>query len=181
LPGQYLACRKGTNVEVNWQDYLPLVKAMARRYQGPGLEQADLEQEGWLALLEASRRFDPQREVPRAAYYRLSIRSALRQLLRRYSRDALSRACSADTCTIQPMAEDEVPMVTVSLSLRQSQVLRAWLREGSIQQAAKSLGLPLGTAKTHLRRGLKHLGKETPAKCPAGHIPRAGRSPGHIL
>lgn len=168
-------------MEANWQDYLPLVRAMARRYQGPGLEQADLEQEGWLALLEASRRYDPQRQVPRAAYYRLSIRSALRQVLRRYSRDALSQACSADTSSIQMMAGDQEPPDRPSLPPRQSQVLRAWLREGSIQQAAKCLGLTLGTAKTHLRRSLKHLGKGTPAKCPAGHIPRAGRSPRHIL
>jgi len=50
------------------EGHLPRIAALARRFNGPGVELADLVQEGWLALLEARRRFDPGRGVPFWAY-----------------------------------------------------------------------------------------------------------------
>jgi len=48
--------------------YLPRIVALSRRFRGPGVELADLVQEGWLALLEARERFEPARGVPFWAY-----------------------------------------------------------------------------------------------------------------
>jgi len=48
--------------------YLPRIVALGRRFRGPGVEVSDLVQEGWLALLEARRRFEPERGVPFWAY-----------------------------------------------------------------------------------------------------------------
>jgi RNA polymerase primary sigma factor len=50
------------------EGYLPRVAALARRFDGPGVEISDLVQEGLLALLEARRRFEPGRGVPFWAY-----------------------------------------------------------------------------------------------------------------
>jgi RNA polymerase primary sigma factor len=50
------------------EGHLPRIAALARRFSGPGIEVSDLVQEGWLALLEARRRFEPARGVPFWAY-----------------------------------------------------------------------------------------------------------------
>jgi RNA polymerase sigma factor (sigma-70 family) len=59
---------------------LPLVNAIARRYRTPGLDRADLVQEGCVGILRALRRFDPDRGVPFSAYAALWIRQALQEL-----------------------------------------------------------------------------------------------------
>jgi RNA polymerase sigma factor (sigma-70 family) len=50
------------------EGYLPRIAALARRFHAPGVEVSDLVQEGWLALLEARRRYEPWRGVPFWAY-----------------------------------------------------------------------------------------------------------------
>jgi RNA polymerase sigma factor (sigma-70 family) len=58
---------------------LPLVFAIARRYQTEGLEQADLLQEGIVGLLRALQRFDADRGVPVAAFASWWIRQSLQE------------------------------------------------------------------------------------------------------
>jgi RNA polymerase primary sigma factor len=62
------------------EQMLPLVNAIARRYRTPGLDRADLVQEGCVGILRALRRFDPDRGVPFSAYAALWIRQALQEL-----------------------------------------------------------------------------------------------------
>jgi RNA polymerase primary sigma factor len=50
---------------------------MARRYHGPGVDVADLTQEGTVALLEALRRFDAERGVPLWAFAEPWVRGAI--------------------------------------------------------------------------------------------------------
>jgi RNA polymerase primary sigma factor len=59
---------------------LPLVNFVARSYRTPGLEHADLVQEGCVGILRALSRFDPDRGVPFPAYAALWIRQALQEL-----------------------------------------------------------------------------------------------------
>jgi RNA polymerase sigma factor (sigma-70 family) len=59
---------------------LPLVSSIARTYRTPGLEHADLVQEGCVGILRALRRFDPERGVPFPAYAALWVRQALQEL-----------------------------------------------------------------------------------------------------
>jgi RNA polymerase primary sigma factor len=59
---------------------LPLVNSVARTYRTPGLEHADLVQEGCVGILRALRRFDPDRGVPFPAYATLWIRQALQEV-----------------------------------------------------------------------------------------------------
>ena len=67
-------------------EYAPLVRAMARRYLGPGLEREDLEQEAWLALVAAG---PVGRNGPAPGLLQSRVRAALAQALRRFRRDAL--------------------------------------------------------------------------------------------
>jgi RNA polymerase sigma factor (sigma-70 family) len=62
------------------QRLLPLVNSIARRYRTPGLERADLVQEGSVGILRALQRFDPDRGVPFSVYAALWIRQALQEL-----------------------------------------------------------------------------------------------------
>jgi RNA polymerase primary sigma factor len=59
------------------QAHLPRIRAMAGRYHGPGVDVADLVQEGIVALLEALRRFDFDRGVPLWAFAEPWVRGAI--------------------------------------------------------------------------------------------------------
>jgi len=61
------------------ENYLPVIRLAARRYQASGLEPADLVQEGYVGLLRALARYDPERGVPFAAYARWWIRQAMQE------------------------------------------------------------------------------------------------------
>jgi RNA polymerase sigma factor (sigma-70 family) len=61
--------------------HLPLIRLLARRYQGSGLPFDDLVQEGALGLLEAIDRYDPARGSDFASFARFRIRRAMRNAL----------------------------------------------------------------------------------------------------
>jgi RNA polymerase sigma factor (sigma-70 family) len=61
------------------EDYLPVIRLAARKYEVSGLESADLIQEGYVGLLRALTRYDPNRGVPFGAYARWWIRQALQE------------------------------------------------------------------------------------------------------
>jgi len=60
------------------QSHLRLVRSLARRYEGYGVSSEDLLGEGYLALVEAARRFDPDRGARFATYAAWWIRAHLR-------------------------------------------------------------------------------------------------------
>jgi RNA polymerase sigma factor (sigma-70 family) len=66
---------RDTLIEAN----VPLVMALAREYQGPRLELADLVQEGIIGLCAAVDRFDPGRGVRFGTYAALWIKQRLRR------------------------------------------------------------------------------------------------------
>jgi RNA polymerase sigma factor (sigma-70 family) len=67
---------------------LPLLRRLARRYAGGGVDLADLEQDAVVGLLRALERFDPTRGTPFWAYARWWVRQALQQAVGESSRAA---------------------------------------------------------------------------------------------
>jgi RNA polymerase sigma-32 factor len=63
--------------------HLRYVIKIARRYRGWGLPMSDLIQEGTLGLVQAVRRFDPERGVRLSTYAVWSIRSAIQEYVLR--------------------------------------------------------------------------------------------------
>ena len=66
--------------------HLGLVRAVAERYSGYGLEFDDLVQEGSIGLLAAIEGYDPARGVSFASYAGFSVRRAIRRALTEQSR-----------------------------------------------------------------------------------------------
>ena len=64
------------------ETHLPLVRAVARRYAGRGVELDDLVQAGSVGLVKASRRFDPARGIAFAAFAAPTIEGEIRHHLR---------------------------------------------------------------------------------------------------
>jgi RNA polymerase sigma-B factor len=64
------------------ESHLPLVKALARRYAGPGAELDDLVQVGAVGLIKASDRFDPEKGVAFATFAAPTIEGEIRHHLR---------------------------------------------------------------------------------------------------
>jgi RNA polymerase sigma-B factor len=59
-----------------------LVRAIARRYNGRGLPHEDIEQTGYLGLIQAVDRYDPARGVPLRAYAARTIEGEIMHLFR---------------------------------------------------------------------------------------------------
>jgi RNA polymerase sigma-B factor len=59
-----------------------LVRSIARRYHGRGLAQEDIEQTGYLGLIQAVDRYDPGRGVPLRAYAARTIEGEIMHLFR---------------------------------------------------------------------------------------------------
>lgn len=142
-------------------EYAPLVRAMARRYLGPGLEREDLEQEAWLALVAARAQYRPELG-PRPAYYKSRVRAALAQALRRFRRDALfyKAPLEGDIPLAAGEELDGLWQWTWSLTPRQRQVLDLYFgRDLTLSDIARRLGISLSAVSTHKQRGLAALAR----------------------
>lgn len=79
------------------EGYLPLSRAIARKFSGRGVEQEDLEQVAAMALMKAIERFEPDRGLKFTTYATPTIAGEVRNYLRdkgsilRVSRDTRSR------------------------------------------------------------------------------------------
>lgn len=103
------------------EENLPLVTAIAKRYQGCGLEPDDLRQLGSIGLLKAIRRFDTEYNVCFSTYAVPLIAGEIRRFLRddgmiKYSRSAKSLALRIRQAT------NEDPSVTVDALAERFQV-----------------------------------------------------------
>ncbi len=103
------------------EDNLPLVTAIAKRYQGSGLEADDLRQLGSIGLLKAIRRFDTRYDVCFSTYAVPLIAGEIRRFLRddgliKFSRGAKSLALRIRQAT----AED--PHVSIEALAQRLQV-----------------------------------------------------------
>lgn len=141
--------------------FAPLVRAMAKRYQGPGLQREDLEQEGWLALLEAAACYCPELGA-RPAYYKSRVRAALGNVLRCYRRDGLfgHRTLEAEKPDWDG-DQGEVWQLVAALPPRQRQTIQGYYREDlSLREIAAQLGISISAVSAHKKRGLATLKRQ---------------------
>ena len=73
-----------------------IAKQEARRHVGPFLDEEDLLQEGYIGLLRAAQRFDPDRGVPFRAYARWWVRASMSRAVDRKGRPIRLPACAAE-------------------------------------------------------------------------------------
>lgn len=70
--------------------YTPFVRSIAASYRFvPTVSQDDLIQEGFLGLIEAADRFDPNAGTPFEAYAKFRVRKYMLEFLQRYARVAM--------------------------------------------------------------------------------------------
>ena len=108
--------------------YLPLSRAIARRFAGCGVELEDLQQVAAMALMKAIERFDPGRGLKFSTYAAPTITGEVRNYIRdkgsliRVSRDVRARLGSMQR------ARDEL--------------IRRWQREPSMREIADEMRMP---------------------------------------
>jgi RNA polymerase sporulation-specific sigma factor len=155
--------------------YLPICRLLARRYAGSGLEEEDLTQEGMIGLMEAARRFDPQKRVPFEAYARKCILSKILSALNALS--AQKRKADLDSLPLDEQKNCFIPhtpapdelfieneenqrrseQIFSLLSPSESDTLRLYLCGYSYVQIAARLGLPQKSVDNALQRVRRKL------------------------
>ena len=110
------------------EGYLPLSRAIARRFAGLGIELEYLQQVAAMALMKAIERFDPRRGLKFSTYAAPTITGEVRNYIRdkgsliRVSRDVRARLGSMQR------ARDEL--------------IRRWQREPSMREIADEMRMP---------------------------------------
>lgn len=161
---QRVAAGEQPAVRVFVERYSAAVWSLARKYCGSA-EAEDAVQDIFVELWEKADRFDPEK----ASEYTFVTMIARRRLIDRLRRKGRAVQMVPLTETVEP-AQTQVDMLeqddTVRLAKQalkelpdpQQQVIRHSIYDGlSHSQIAEKLGLPLGTVKTHARRGLMKL------------------------
>ena len=115
------------------EGYLPLSRAIARKFTGRGVEQDDLEQVAAIALMKAIERFEPDRGLKFTTYATPTIAGEVRNYLRdkgsllRVSRDARSRLYQMqqvrDKLTQQLMREPTVKELAAGMGIDPEELL----------------------------------------------------------
>ena len=103
------------------QENMPLVAAIARRYQNCGLGQEDMLQLGSIGLLQALRRFDPDRGLCFSTYAVPLIAGEIRRFLRDDGMVKFSRETKSLALKIQRIRREQGDLTVEELS-RQLQV-----------------------------------------------------------
>jgi len=142
--------------------YAPLVQSIANGWAGLRTEAEDAVQEIFIELWTHAGRYDPH-QAPEAAFVAMIAR---RKLIARY-RKAKSKppsatlpdelaCCTADSPQFE--IDDElapVRRVLAEMPDDQRRLMMMAISEGRTHtEIAGATGLPLGTVKTHIRRGL---------------------------
>jgi RNA polymerase sigma factor (sigma-70 family) len=147
--------------------YGALVWSLARRQLGSSLDAEDAVQEIFIELWKSAERFDPSRSSEAgfiAMVARRRIIDRLRQRGRMPDLEALDdrhEVVPDPRAGLDPETHAEAALAARALGQlrpQQKQVLELLIQEGlTHEQVAQSTGMPLGTVKTHARRGLIRL------------------------
>jgi RNA polymerase sigma-B factor len=81
-PSEIARTREGADREALIMRHARLVRSIARRYTGRGLAYDDIAQSGYIGLIQAVDRFDPNRGVPLRAYAARTIEGEIMHLFR---------------------------------------------------------------------------------------------------
>ncbi|MEM9915139.1 MAG: sigma-70 family RNA polymerase sigma factor [Planctomycetota bacterium] len=168
LPGVARGEREAINACI--KQYRGLVWSLARRVLGHGPEAEDAVQEIFIELWQKADRYDPSKGKEATFIAVLTRRRLIDKLRRAGARpdgrpaelsDAAVPVSDADSPIAQLELTDEVRCVheaMAELKPPQPEVLRLAVCDGlTHQQVAERLELPLGTVKSHVRRGLIRL------------------------
>ena len=149
--------------------YAPMVAGMARRFL-PSSEVEDAAQEIFVELWQVASRFDP-RKGGEAVFVATSARRRLIDRLRRKGRGPREvklrdePRASGDPGPERGVEARRAAALIRALQPERRRVLELCVCEGwTHAEAARMTGLPLGTVKSHLRRGLAQLRAALEAK-----------------
>ena len=155
--------------------YLPICRSLAGRYAQAALEMDDLLQEGMLGFIEATRRFNPHKQVPFESYARRCITSKMFSALdalttdkRKANLGSLPFDSQEGTRELQAPSPDEVlieneefrhrsEQITSLLSKSENEALRLYLRGNTYAQIAARLEVPPKSVDNALQRVRRKL------------------------
>lgn len=146
--------------------YGDFVWSLARKFTKTREDAEDAVQEIFIEIWKNAARFDPAKS-PESAFIWLIARRRLIDQLRRSTRlpqnsfieCALVKLASDSHKKLQTYVEVKSAVSALNkLKPREKQVVRMSIYEGmSHGEIAESIGLPLGTVKSHMRQGLKKI------------------------
>ncbi len=143
--------------------YGGLVWSLARRFCPDRSEAEDAVQEIFVEVWRSAARFDPERGSEVTFVATLARRRLIDRLRRAARRPRTEPMEAGAERTVSPVAEREADLARVravieTLPPDPRRVLTLAVREGlSHQEIAARTGLPLGTVKSHSRRGLMRV------------------------
>lgn len=155
--------------------YLPVCRALARKYAGLTVEAEDLAQEGMLGFIEATRRFDTKKQVPFEIYARRCMTSKMLTHLgaqsahkRRANIGSLPLDGQENDMALLSPPPDEVliereseqfrsEQIAALLSPAENQVLRVYLCGYSYTQIAALCDIPPKAVDNALQRVRRKL------------------------
>ncbi len=115
------------------EGYLPLCKAIAKRFRGQGVEQEDLEQVATIALMKAIERFEPERGFKFTTFAMPTIAGEVRNHIRdkgsaiRVARDTRSRLYQlrkvTDQLTQQLQREPSLKEIAAAMEITPDELL----------------------------------------------------------
>lgn len=164
---QRVASGDETAVQAVIDEYGPLVWAIARRLSGNQSDAEEAAQESFVELWRCADRFDPTIAAERTFVAMITRRRVI-DIRRKRSRQPVATAVHDDIAQRSDIGEsmetsEEVGRAEGALEeLRPEQrdVIRLAVHRGlTHEQIAEVLQMPLGTVKTHARRGMIRLRK----------------------
>lgn len=124
------------------RENMPLVAAIARRYQNCGLAQEDMIQLGSIGLLQALRRFDPDRGLCFSTYAVPLIAGEIRRFLRDDGMVKFSREAKSLALQIERVRREQGDLTVEELSKRLNVPLEDITAALASRTAALSLDAP---------------------------------------
>lgn len=146
--------------------YANLIWSLARRFTSGGTEAEDAVQEIFIDLWSSAARYDSSK-ASETTFIAMVARRRLIDRLRKTKREPNMEEieAAADLGTPGPAAATEIKdeaeralRLIQTLKPEQQQIIQLAVYHGHTHQSiADTLGMPLGTVKTHLRRGLLRI------------------------
>lgn len=159
---QQIAAGQSQAVSAVIDAYGGLVWSIARNYFGRSAEAEDAVQDAFIAVWKAADKYDPEIAAESTYIAMIARRRMIDQLRKQGRRPTAQTLESSPEPAVESsdrLADEEqvaaVLNVIDALDPPQPEVIKQSLMQGLTHpEIAEKLGLPLGTVKTHIRRGL---------------------------
>ena len=159
---QRVAAGDKSAVRVFVDRYKLLVWSLAKRYSPNQAEASDAVQDVFVELWEKAERFDPSKATEKT-FVVMIARRRLIERLRQRGRQVPAEVCNGGAVSkpdklVKDETVSKAKSALCTLPEAQQQVIKHSIYGGLTHaQIAEKLGIPLGTVKTHARRGLIKL------------------------